>query len=247
MAAGLDMGKAVGPLPLGAWVVVVGGSLGYAYYRRRTTAAVAATTLPQTETGSGTNQSGVGASGFVNAQQIPVNSGTPITTNEEWATQSINYLIAKNYDPNLADSAIRNYLQSFQLSSTEYALVRVALEHFGSPPTPLPNAPGPPVVIPPPPIQTPPPPPPPPGPAPLPNPVALRFVIVQPWPSRLSTLSGIALAYYGRADAWHDIYNANRIGYTRPDGSPGFISNPSGNYLRPGDKLWVPGLGGPVT
>lgn len=238
--AGVDLGKQIGPLPLGAWVAVVGGGLGIAYYTRKSGSGTAIPTV--VEDTSGTPGVGEGASGFVNATPITVdNSPAAPATNEEWARNAINYLIAQGYDPNVADSAIRKYLESSQLTVAEYALTRIALAKLGSPPVPLPIPPPPPTVPPP---VTPVTPPPPTPVQPAKPTVALRYVIVTPWNTKLSTLSGIAYAYYGRADAWHDIYNANRKGYTRPDGSPGFISNPS--YLRPGDKLWVPGVGGPI-
>ncbi len=248
MAEGIDFGKPIGPLPLGAWIVVVGGGLGYGYYKRKTSPITAI--APQTATGSGTSQSGVGAGtfdpgpGFANAGSVTsVAPTTGPTTNEEWVIQGINYLIAQKYDPNLADQSLRDYIQGKQLTPAEYALIGIVLARFGSVPQPLPDAPPAPVVPP----QAPPPVVPHPGPpAPTPAPpkphgTALRYVIVLPWPSKLSTLTGIAQAYYGRKDEWHDIYNANKIGLTRPDGSHGFISNP--NYLRPGDRLWVPGNG----
>lgn len=234
--AGPDFGKQIGPLPLGAWVAVVAGGLGIAYYTRKSGAKPVPVVVEDT---SGTPGVGAGASGFINASPITVdNSPAAPATNEEWAVKAINYLIAKGYDPNVADSGIRKYLEATQLSLAEYALVRIALASLGSPPVPLP-APPPPPDPPAPPITpvTPPPP------APVQPPtqtVALRYVVVRGGDS----LWKIAYRYYGRGEAWHDIYNANRKGYTRPDGSAGYISNP--NYLRPGDVLWVPGLGGPI-
>ncbi len=233
----IDFGRQIGPLPLGAWIAVVGGGLGIAWYSRRSGTATVAT--PGRDT-SGDPGVGEGATGFVNASPVSVDSPAGPTTNEEWARNALNYLIGQGWDANVADSAVRKYLESTQLTLQESAMIRFALVKLGSPPVPLPTPPPVPTVPP----TTTPTPVPVPTPVPTQIPVALRYVIVKPWPSKLSTLSGIAYTYYGREDAWHDIYNANRKGYTRPDGSPGFISNPQ--YLRPGDRLWVPGLGGPV-
>lgn len=237
--AGVDFGKQYGPLPLGAWVVVVGGGLGIAFYTRRTSAK---TPLVVTDT-SGDPGVGLGGipGGFLPINPPSDSGGTTPATNEEWGRAAINYLIAQGYDPNVADAAVRKYLEAAQLGLQEYALIRFALIKLGSPPVPLPPPPAAPTI---PPVVTPAQPPPVTPTQPGPPSEQLRYVMVRPWPSKLSTLSGIAYAYYGREDAWRDIYNANRKGYTRPDGSPGFISNP--NYLRPGDVLWVPGLGGPI-
>ena len=237
-----DFGQQIGPLPLGAWVAVVGGGLGIAWYSRRNGSSAPATPGRST---SGDPGVGEGASGFINASPITVPGPPAPTTKEEWARNALNYLIGQGWDANIADSAVRKYLESTQLTLQESAMIRFALVKLGSPPVPLPTPPPVPTI--PPKVPTVPPVVPPvvqPKPQPTQTPVALRYVIAKPWPSKLSTLSGIAYTYYGREDAWHDIYNANRKGYTRPDGSPGFISNPQ--YLRPGDRLWVPGLGGPV-
>jgi len=225
----VDLGKQVGPLPLGAWVAVVGGGLGIAYYTQRTKApaAVVADT-------SGVPGVGEGGSGLWTQLTPPGDSpsSSPVpATNEEWGRSATNYLMAQGYDANVADSAVRKYLGAESLNLQEYALIRFALVKLGAPPVPLPSPPAPPEkpivpVAPPPPVQTPP---------PAPVPAKLRFYTVQPGDS----LWKIAVKFYGRGSAWFDIYNANRKGYTRPDGSPGFIINPS--YLRVGDVLWVPG------
>lgn len=229
--AGMDLGKQLGPLPLGAWVAVVVGGLGIAFYTRKS--GTAPTVVTDTA-----GDAGVGTGG---GMFIPINppTDTPavpaITTNEDWGKAAVNYLISMGYDPNVADTAVRKYLESTQLTLQEYALMRYALVRLGAPPIPLPAPPDPPQT----PVVTPLPPPVVPA-QPPPASAQLRFYYVAPGDS----LSKIALRWYGNAGSWTDIYNANRKGYTRPDGSPGFISNP--NYLRPGDKLWLPGTGGPV-
>jgi len=230
--AGPDFGKQIGPLPLGAWIVVVAGGLGIAYYTRRSGGGKSPTVVEDT---SGDPGVGAGASGFVNASPITVDNTPPgPATNEEWAVKAINYLIAQGYDPNEADNAIRKYLESTQLNQQEYALVRIALAKLGSPPVPLPIPPPPPDPVQPVTPVTPPPP------APVQPPPApqIRLVMVTPWPTRRSTLWGIALDFYGNGNRWPELYNANRKGTTRPDGSPGYISNPQ--YLRPGDMVYVP-------
>lgn len=231
--AGMDLGKQVGPLPLGAWVAVVAGGLGIAIYTRQKSST------PTVVTDTSGN-AGVGEVGGAFLQVNPP-TDTPVvsavTTNEDWGKAAINYLISMGYDPNVADSAVRKYLESTQLTLQEYALIRYALVRLGAPPVPLPAPPDPPSV----PVVTPlPPPVPSPAPAQPGSATPLRYYFVAPGDS----LTKIAIRWYGNANSWNDIYNANRKGYTRPDGSPGFISNP--NYLRPGDKLWLPGVGGPV-
>lgn len=236
--AGMDLGKQVGPLPLGAWIAVVGGGLALAWYSMQQQDK--STPAPVVEDTSGVPGVGTGP-GWIAVTpptSAPDTSKPEPATNEEWGKAAINYLIAQGYDANMADSAIRKYLEASQLNSQEYALVRYALEKLGSPPVPLPTPPPPPVVDPPANDDgggtvAPPPPP-----APPPAPPAIRIHVVTPWPTKGSTLWGISELYYGTGTRWPEIYNANRAGTTRPDGSPGFISNP--DYLRPGDRVYVP-------
>jgi hypothetical protein len=149
--AGVDLGKQVGPLPLGAWVAVVGTGVGIAVYQRRATAPADPTIVDDT---SGTPGVGVGGSGqWVNVDPPTGSTGDPVpTTNEEWAVKAINYLIAHNYNPAQADSAIRKYIagSSDQLSVSEWALVTIALGALKSPPSPLPPSSTPPTTTPPP-------------------------------------------------------------------------------------------------
>lgn len=138
----IDLGKQVGPLPLGAWIVVVGAGLGIAYYTRRTATPVVV------EDTSGVPGVGTGEVGGWVGTQPAGGTGqyTPptITTNEEWARAAINWLLAHNYPANAADSAIRKYMSGVQPSVQEYAMIAAVLVALGSPPQPLPPDEGPP-------------------------------------------------------------------------------------------------------
>lgn len=133
----IDFGKQIGPLPLGAWVAVVGVGLGIAYYTRNSGGA-------PVEVEDGSSPSGVGdgsVGGWIPTS--PGSTGDPIgtpdlSTNESWGTAAINYLIAQGYNPTASDQAIRKYLAGEKLGVQETALVGYALMRFGSPPNPLP-------------------------------------------------------------------------------------------------------------
>ena len=236
--ADLDLGKQLGPLPLGAWVAVVGGGLGIAWYTRRNPAAANPVI---TDDVSGAD--GVGQGGSWMAVPPPTGAAPtapPPSTNEEWARLAINWLIAQGYDPAMSDSAIRKYLEVQQLSSQEYALLQAELRHRGSPPIRL-QPPPPPPVIPPPLVKPPEYKPPPvvqPPPVEPPTTPKLRFHVITPWPTQTSTLWGIAVRYYGNGNRWPELYNVNREGYRRPDGSVGWIKNP--NLIYAGRTVWVP-------
>lgn len=135
--ASLDLGKQVGPLPLGAWVVVVGAGLGIAYYTRRQTADPTIV-----ESGNGTPGVGMGGSGMY-TELVPVTqpgTGKP-TTNEEWGVAALNWLIGHNYPRDVADQAVRKYLAGNRLSVGEYTLIGQVLAALGSPPQILPPSP----------------------------------------------------------------------------------------------------------
>ncbi len=247
----MNLGEQIGPMPLGAWVAVVGGGLGIAVYsKRRSIGKATATPMVDTSTDPGV---GVGA-GFVNSTftNTPAADTTTATTNEQWAVNAINYLIA--YVPGAAgaaDLAVRKYLAGQHLSVQEFALIQMALIKLGSPPQPLPppvdyGPADPPAVVPPAVVPPPPPspapavtPPSPPPPVPIqPAPISIRLVIVLPWPAQTSTLWGIARKYYGDGNQWRRIYDANRRGVVRPDGTVGFIVNP--DLIHPGERMFVP-------
>jgi hypothetical protein len=228
----VDFGKTYGPLPLGAWVVLVGGGLGIALYSSRSKG-------PKTvvEDTSGVPGVGTGAQSLWVQNAPPAGSDSvaddKFTTNEEWARACVNYLIAQGYDAALADTAVRKYLQSKPLSISENALIKVALAKYGAPPVLLPEPPELPVIPQPQPTPTPTP-----TPQPQPNPTTGRWIWVTPWPTKASTLWGIATIAYGRGSDWPRLYNANRVGVTRPDGSKGMIKNP--NLIYVGWRIYCP-------
>jgi hypothetical protein len=226
----MELGKTYGPLPLGAWVVLVGGGLGIALYSSRNKKGPAQTV----EDTSGVPGVGTGAQSLWVQNAPPAGSDAvaddKFTTNEEWARACVNYLIAQGYDAALADTAVRKYLQSKPLSLSENALIKVALAKYGAPPVLLPEPPDLPTIPQPQPEQPPPP--------SHPAPNTTRWIAVTPWPTKHSTLWGISTTVYGRGADWPRLYNANRVGVTRPDGSRGMIKNP--NLIYAGWKIYCP-------
>lgn len=236
----MDFSKPIGPLPTGAWIAVVAGGLGLMYYQRNHQSAtpVDPTTLADAV--------GAGPTAFtaVNPSSSPVSNTPSFTDNATWAVAAITWAIAHGYQPTVADSAVRNYIQGTPPSSPqESAIIDVILKALGPPPETLPPPQTPPPVIKPPvippPVVKPPVKPPAPVPKPVPTPGSTgRWFVVTPWPTRDSTLSGIAQDAYGNAAQWPTLFNANRVGVTRPDGSPGMISNP--DLIFANAKIWAP-------
>jgi len=230
--AGLDLSKQVGPMPMGAWLALVAGGLGVAWYTQRNKAA-GTPTVARDLTGDPAVGTGPGWTAISVPSSDPGMVAKP-ATNEEWSVVAINYLIAHGYDPNVSDSAVRKYLQATQLSTQEYALIHIVLAALGSLPQPLPDPPPAPVPTP---IPDPVPP-------PTNNPVPSQVISMSGryvWVQRTkpdNTLWGIAQHYYGNGALWPTIWSHNYLGQTRPDGTHGEIWNP--NLLYPGEKLWVP-------
>ena len=237
----MDLGKQVGPLPLGAWIAVVGGGLGLAYYSYRNQAASPAASDSEVAQANSVGDGSVG--GWQSTSPTQTDTTPVIETNESWGRQAINWLIAQGYDASESDSAIRKYLAGNDPAPSvkEYVLQGLALAHFGAPPNALPPSLNPPpvlggeVITPPvdkPPVNNPP------APPPVSSPSNVRWDTVQPWPAKKSTLWGLAEVYYGNGQQYSRIYNANRTGVRRPDGSMGMISNP--NLVKAGWRLVIP-------
>jgi len=140
--AGMDLGKQIGPLPLGAWIAVVAGGLGIALWSRNQGSADEPEIVEDT---SGTPGVGTGVNGSwvdVSPPSSGSGSGTGITydSNEAWGQAAINYLIAQGYSPGLANSAITKGLAGgsdiggVKMSVQEWTLWNLALAKFGAPP-----------------------------------------------------------------------------------------------------------------
>jgi len=140
--ANLDLAKQVGPLPLGAWIVVVGGGLGIALWTRQKN-----TNEPEVvEDTSGDAGVGEGGSGMWTQIPTPSTSGNSAITyesNEAWGQAAVNYLIAQGYSPALASSAITKALaggvdiDGKKMTLQEWTLWSLALAKLGSPPYPV--------------------------------------------------------------------------------------------------------------
>lgn len=211
-----DMGKQVGPLPMGVWVAVVGGSFAYMMYQRNRAAATPAATNVDAVAADSIGGVGYGGAGAIGAYtptdggvSSPADSTGAITSNTVWGQRAFAFLAGQGTDGSTVDAAIRNYLSGLPLSVQQNALITQALSKFGMVPETLPDAPALPQV----PVATPAPvtvpspvaaPTPAPAPAPAP-PVGRTHTVVQG-----ETLSGIASKFWEPWITWRTIYAANR-------------------------------------
>lgn len=137
--ADLDMGKQIGPLPLGAWIAVVAGGLGIALYSRNS-----GTVEPYVveDTGGtrlvdpvGDGSVGGWVSTSPSAPAAP-DSGL-VLDNDTWGRKAIDYLIAQGYNAADSYSAITTALSGEQVTVTGYSLWGAALRGIGAPPFPV--------------------------------------------------------------------------------------------------------------
>lgn len=230
--AGMDLGKQVGPLPLGAWIVVVAGGLGIALYTSRQK-------VEEPETVDETGDVGVGPSGFTQLVPVtqPTENETGPTTNEEWARIAIDGMISRGYPAALVNSAITKALmggtdyEGKKMSVQEWSIWQLALTYYGTPPQPV-NVP-PPVDVPGPVIPpTNPPPNNPPPTKPPDNKIPPHIVHVV---KRGETLSTIAKKY---GTTWQTIWNFN-LKY-RSAATRAVLRARGPNLIFAGSTFWIP-------
>lgn len=144
MAGKLDLGKQVGPLPLGAWIAVVGGGLALAWYVNKSQGSGGDSTLPllpDSDVGTGGSSSQGGYT--YDPPNTGGNSSTDYSTNDEWGRAAVVYLMGQGVNPVTATRAVNKFLGEEQLTADEQALISKAIGAIGPPPV-LPGNPPPP-------------------------------------------------------------------------------------------------------
>lgn len=238
MADGLDLGKQIGPLPLGAWIAVVAGGLGIALWSRNQGTSDEPVIV---EDVSGQEGVGEGPGQYIDVTPRPSDSDSiTYASNEAWGQAAVNWLIAQGYSPGLANSAITKALaggvdiDGNKMSIQEWALWSLALTKFGSPPYPVNvappgNVPGPVTPTDPDPDPTPD------TPKPPSNKVPAHWTYRA---KRNDTLSSISQKYYGTPNKWRTIYNFN-LKYRNP-ATAAIIRARGPNLFFAGSTWWVP-------
>jgi hypothetical protein len=214
-----DLGKQIGPLPLGAWVAVVGGGLAIAYASRRADSGDEPIIVTDTSGDLGVGVGGYGAWTPTDGGSLtgPIADGGEITSNTQWGNQAFTFLVAMGNDAAVVDKAIRDYLSGIKLNMQANAMISLALAKLGQPPEMLPDAPviptRPPAPSPskppvkkPPTVKKPAPKKPTPKKPPGRKPPHVRTATVRPGDS----LWKIAARAYGNPLRWREIYNANK-------------------------------------
>lgn len=135
---GVDtLSKKVGPLPLGVWVIALGGTIVVVYAVNSKKGSSTGNTLAVANDGTTGTQSKVGdgsVGGWVSNPAATVSTKKTYATNEEWGRAAIQFLIGQGYDAALADIAIRRYLGGLDITVQQRPLITAAINGLG--PTP---------------------------------------------------------------------------------------------------------------
>lgn len=129
---GATLGKQIGPLPLGAWVAVVGGGLGIAWYANTKKGSSASTDqADQQLTESGV---GEGTAAFMPAAEVSQPS-SPIETLDDWINKAITQAVALGATPLEIEQALRLYAKGEALSEDQGKLVNRIITQIGPAPS----------------------------------------------------------------------------------------------------------------
>jgi len=140
----------VGPLPLGAWVAAVGGSVAVAtVVRKKQGAKVAAAGPPVLTSGQvpfpdamPLGKPDIGGPFGLPAAPVGPPAAQPIETNVDWERAATTILIGRGYGAYATQQALRKYLRGLDaLTPEEQAIVESALKWIGLPPQPPTTAP----------------------------------------------------------------------------------------------------------
>jgi hypothetical protein len=140
------LGRKLGPLPVGVWILAVGGGLGLSYYMQSRVGEEgeegAEEEVPFGDTfdpqpfpnyGGGISLPDYGTVGPIASQpQAP-------TTNNEWHMLVVEYLIRTGTNALKAQNAITKYLEGKLLTGEEQAMVSTGIRQFGVPPEGAPS------------------------------------------------------------------------------------------------------------
>lgn len=248
----LDLGKQVGPLPLGAWIVVVGGGLGIAIWSRQN-GDDEPVVVEDTSGDPGVGE-GPGTPGFIpiNPPTTGQDTGAVYDTNEEWGRAAITWLVSQGYDPAMSNNAVTKALAGGQdisgnkMSMQEWALWSIVLRKFGSPPQPvnvLPptSVPGPVTPAPlPAPVKPPAPKPKPTTPKPPtpPKRPAYRVIYITPTARSLSAAVSAYNKRHGTRHTWQSVWEFNLK--WRPASTVKTLKSRGPNKTYIGSSFWVP-------
>lgn len=245
--------KKIGPLPGWAWFALIGILVIAVFMRQRNSAPRASANYVADVVPDSTGIAGAGPGTVPQSTYDGINltsNGRPLVQdNGSWAMLASNALVSRGkHSASDVSNALDKYLSGKPLTQAEAAIVNLAIQEYGQPPSGVLGI----NIIQPKPVAKPTPKPvvkpaPKPVAKPTPKPVAKPKPVVKPKPKpvakpaapsgswytvkRGDNLSVIAARFYGRQDwqkLWADAGNKKRIGTGNP------------NLIHPGTRLWIP-------
>lgn len=140
-----SLGNKLGPLPVYAWIGIgVAGVYGYSRFRSRGASSSASSDSPVSDTSSASAEQygsvdgsagNAGNTSVVSSGAIPSDTPSTPTTNEEWGRIVSDWLISHGRNPADVTNAISNYLAGKSLTTVQKAIVDIAIQAYGVPPT----------------------------------------------------------------------------------------------------------------
>jgi hypothetical protein len=148
------LGKKIGPLPLGVWLVIAAGIFYYIYKKNN---AGSSTSGQQTDpagnvgtinpatgyvAGSAEDQAALssGSSGLSTGSDSGSAGGSTVAgqyaDNNAWAVAAINYLVSIGVDATSANTAVTQFLSSQTLTTQQQGEINLAIQRLGAPPSP---------------------------------------------------------------------------------------------------------------
>jgi LysM repeat protein len=148
------LGKKIGPLPLGVWLVIAAGIFYYIYKKNN---AGTSTSGQQTDpagnvgtinpatgyvAGSAEDQAALssGSSGLSTGSDSGSAGGSTVAgqyaDNNAWAVAAINYLVSIGVDATSANTAVTQFLASQTLTTQQQGEINLAIQRLGAPPSP---------------------------------------------------------------------------------------------------------------
>jgi LysM repeat protein len=148
------LGKKIGPLPLGVWLVIAAGIFYYIYKKNNSGSSTSGqqtdpagnvgTINPATGyvAGSAEDQAALssGSSGLSTGSDSGSAGGSTVAgqyaDNNAWAVAAINYLVSIGVDATSANTAVTQFLSSQTLTTQQQGEINLAIQRLGAPPSP---------------------------------------------------------------------------------------------------------------
>lgn len=153
------LGRQIGPLPAGGWVVALfgGGIIAYYIWKRQKSSSAAAAAAGASQTTPSSSTQGVpgatgdlgsGALGLGSVLSLPngvafqsgfapsLQPSSPFTTDAQWSTAATSQLIQAGYDALTVNKALSDYINGNTMTAQEQQILDVALKAVGPPPIP---------------------------------------------------------------------------------------------------------------